>query len=207
MLFISSAFTFEIVYSKEFGCSMWAIRCWVKQADRDKDGGDGGLRSSEREELRQLKHENRQCVKNGRFSQKPRPGLHGKTSRYRSDLRIRDGQPGRLFGADDVPTAGRIDERLLRLECTSDVRLSQDGFDANGQNSCDSPALELGVWIADDPCGIIRRPRYSRRTKTGCTADACSAFARRLSTPFRRHHGSRRCAEAGNRSGGSRVLC
>ena len=46
--------------SKEFGCSTWAIRCWIKRADRDKDGGDGGLISVEREELTRLKLENRQ---------------------------------------------------------------------------------------------------------------------------------------------------
>src|ERR1039457_3885647 len=55
------------------------------------------------------------CAKNGRFSQKPRPGLRGKTSRYRSALRIRDGQPGRLFGADDVSAARRIDQWFLRV--------------------------------------------------------------------------------------------
>ncbi len=46
--------------AKEFGCSTWPIRCWIKRADRDKDGGDGGLSSVEREELTRLKHENRQ---------------------------------------------------------------------------------------------------------------------------------------------------
>ena len=46
--------------AKEFGCSTWAIRCWIKRADRDEDGGDGGLTSAEREELTRLKHEVRQ---------------------------------------------------------------------------------------------------------------------------------------------------
>ncbi len=46
--------------AKEFGCSTWAIRCWIKRAERDKDGGDGGLTSAEGEELTRLKSENRQ---------------------------------------------------------------------------------------------------------------------------------------------------
>lgn len=46
--------------SKEFGCSVWSIRGWTKQADRDAGRGDGGLTSAEREELTKLKREVRQ---------------------------------------------------------------------------------------------------------------------------------------------------
>jgi transposase len=46
--------------TKEFGCSIWSIRKWVAQADRDSGGGDGGLTSAEREELTKLRRENRQ---------------------------------------------------------------------------------------------------------------------------------------------------
>ena len=45
---------------KEFGCSGWSIRQWVKQADRDAGRGDGGLTSAERQELTRLRRENRQ---------------------------------------------------------------------------------------------------------------------------------------------------
>ncbi len=45
--------------SKEFGCTTWSIRQWVKQADRDAGRGDGGLTSAEREELTRLRRENR----------------------------------------------------------------------------------------------------------------------------------------------------
>lgn len=45
--------------SREFGCSYWTIRNWVKQADRDDGRGDGGLTTSEREELVRLRRENR----------------------------------------------------------------------------------------------------------------------------------------------------
>ena len=46
--------------SKEFGCTSWSIRQWVKQADRDSGGGDGGLTTAERQELTRLRRENRQ---------------------------------------------------------------------------------------------------------------------------------------------------
>jgi transposase len=44
---------------KEFGVTDWSIRRWVKQADRDNGAGDGGLSTVEREELAQLRRENR----------------------------------------------------------------------------------------------------------------------------------------------------
>ena len=43
--------------AKEFGPSAWTIGLWVKQTARDSGDGDGGLTSSEREELRRLRRE------------------------------------------------------------------------------------------------------------------------------------------------------
>ena len=48
--------------SKEFGCSTWAIRCWIKRADRDTGVGDGGLTTPEREELTRLRREIRRLT-------------------------------------------------------------------------------------------------------------------------------------------------
>jgi transposase len=45
--------------AKEFGCTTWSIRQWMKQADRDEGRGDGGLTSAEREELTRPRRENR----------------------------------------------------------------------------------------------------------------------------------------------------
>jgi transposase len=46
--------------AKEFGCSHWSIKTWVKQTDRDAGQGDGGLTTAERQELAKLRRENRQ---------------------------------------------------------------------------------------------------------------------------------------------------
>ncbi len=45
--------------AKEFGPSAWTIALWVKQDARDAGKGDGGLSSTERDELRRLRRENR----------------------------------------------------------------------------------------------------------------------------------------------------
>jgi transposase len=44
---------------REFGVTPWSIREWVKRAARDSGSGDGGLTSTEREELTRLRRENR----------------------------------------------------------------------------------------------------------------------------------------------------
>lgn len=45
--------------SREFEPTAQSIRNWVAQSDRDAGRGDGGLRTTEREELTQLRRENR----------------------------------------------------------------------------------------------------------------------------------------------------
>jgi transposase len=45
--------------AKEFGPTPWTIGLWVRQAKRDIGQGDGGLTSTEREELARLRSENR----------------------------------------------------------------------------------------------------------------------------------------------------
>ncbi len=45
--------------ARDLGCSAQAIRNWVRQADLDSGQRQDGLTTAEREELAQLRHENR----------------------------------------------------------------------------------------------------------------------------------------------------
>jgi transposase len=45
--------------AKDFDLTETAVRQWLSQAERDAGTGDGGLTSSERDELAQLRRENR----------------------------------------------------------------------------------------------------------------------------------------------------
>ena len=46
--------------AKEFEPSIGSIRAWVRQADRDEGIRKDGMKTDEKEELRRLRHENRQ---------------------------------------------------------------------------------------------------------------------------------------------------
>ena len=56
--------------AREFGCSAHTIRNWVRQADRDAGRRDDGLTSSELEELRRLRRENRRLREEREISKK-----------------------------------------------------------------------------------------------------------------------------------------
>jgi transposase len=45
--------------AKDFDLTETAVREWLRQAERDAGTGDGGLTTSEKEELAQLRRENR----------------------------------------------------------------------------------------------------------------------------------------------------
>jgi len=49
--------------AKEFEPSLGSIRAWVRQADLDDGIREDGLTTEEREELRKLRHENRELNK------------------------------------------------------------------------------------------------------------------------------------------------
>jgi transposase-like protein len=49
--------------AKEFEPSLGSIRAWVRQADLDDGIREDGLTTEEREELRRLRHENRELKK------------------------------------------------------------------------------------------------------------------------------------------------
>jgi transposase len=51
--------------AKDFDLTETAVREWLKQAERDAGTGDGGLTSSEKDELAQLRRENRRLREDG----------------------------------------------------------------------------------------------------------------------------------------------
>ncbi|MGG5964575.1 transposase, partial [Salmonella enterica] len=44
----------------KIGCSPDTLRAWFRQHERDNNGGDGGLSTSERQRLKELERENRE---------------------------------------------------------------------------------------------------------------------------------------------------
>jgi transposase len=127
--------------SKEFGCSTWSIRGWVKQADRDAGRGDGGLTGAEREELTKLRRENRQLKLEREILSKAAAWFAQETRRTRSALRIRESEPGHPSGTGDVPAARCFGERLLRLAGAPALEAGTPGCGADGEDSRDPSSL------------------------------------------------------------------
>ena len=67
--------------AKEFEPSSGAIRNWVKQADLDEGRRSDGLTTEERDELQQLRRENKRLRMEQEILKKPLPGLLGRATR------------------------------------------------------------------------------------------------------------------------------
>ena len=106
---------------REFEPSAQSIRNWVSQSELDDGTRSDGLTTDERAELAKLRRENARRRKSERFCQKPRPGSLRRRTRNRTDLHVRESASGRVLDTHDVPRAGSLSERLLRMAIARDV--------------------------------------------------------------------------------------
>ena len=123
--------------AQEYEPSAGAIRNWVAQRERDAGERDDGLSSDEREDLRRLRRENKQLRIERDILKKQRPGSHGRATRSRSGVRVREGKPGRVVGAYDMPSAGSLRQRLLRLGAPQTVSARAPGWTVAGADQGD----------------------------------------------------------------------
>ena len=138
--------------AREFEPTANTIRKWVEQLDRDEGLRSDGLTTEERRELRELRRENKQFKLEREILEKPRSGSPGSPSRCRS-LRIREGAPGRLPGADDVQGARGVEVGLLRMEEARALGACSGGRGAHGADPRGARGLEEDVRIAPPPHG------------------------------------------------------
>ena len=89
----------------------WSIRHWVKQAERDRGNGDGGLTTAEREELTRLRRENRKLLQER--------NILSKAAAWFANAEARDTEA--LFGfvkANQATQPVRVMCRLLRVSAS-----------------------------------------------------------------------------------------
>ena len=146
--------------SREFEPTAQTIHNWVKQADLDEGRRTDGLTTQEREELRRLRRENKQLRIEREILEKAaaRPMLRigarlGRPIPCHRSLRIRESQPGRVRREDVVPCAGRLRQRVLRLEGSTSI--------GPGQEQC--PAGETDAGDSRVQPGDLRTPPHVRR--------------------------------------------
>lgn len=93
-----------------------AVRAWVKQAEVDAAGGTAdALTTNEREELAQLRRENKRLALERDILKKPQPSSRRKA---RECLRVYPHGEGKLPSRGNVQGNGRISLCLLRLART-----------------------------------------------------------------------------------------
>ncbi len=103
--------------AKKYDPSANTIRKWTTQADIDDGLRADGLTTAERNELRELRRENRQLKVEreilGKAAARPTRAQPGRVPRRGSplhfrSLRIREGEPGQLPRRHDVPGVGSV---------------------------------------------------------------------------------------------------
>jgi transposase len=94
--------------AQEFEPTAQSIRNWVGQAECDAGRGGNGLTMAEREELTQLRRENRQL--------RLERDILSRRTRSRRRVPVRERESGRLPDCHHVPAAGCLPQRILCVD-------------------------------------------------------------------------------------------
>jgi transposase len=100
--------------ARQFEPTAQSIRNWVAQAGRD-DGQDG-LTTEERDELRRLRREVKTLREEREILKKAAVGSLGRPARSHPRIRVRESPPGHASDRHAVPRAGRLRQRVLRVD-------------------------------------------------------------------------------------------
>ena len=141
--------------SRDLGVSDQTLRTWLRQGDIDAGRRHDGLTTSEREELRRLRSENRTLrmerdLLRKRRSCSPRTaiGVGERLSGVCVHRRGEDLVPDRLH----VSSARCVDGRLLRLAPTATLSARGRRCAPDQDDSPDSRRQPRHVWGAARPC-------------------------------------------------------
>ena len=148
--------------AKEFEPSYWTIRQWIKQADRDEGRSAEGLSTAEREELRRLRKENRQLKQEREILSKAAAWFARETDSVPpKSLRVRERSPGEVSDCHDVPCAGGLHQRVLRVAPAGTVGSIAGGRKAAGTDRSDPQGEPRHLRSPSDP-------RRSASRRCGC---------------------------------------
>ena len=157
--------------AQEFEPSAGSIRNWVAQDERDAGQRSDGLSGEERQELRRLRRENKQLRIERDILKKQRLGSHGRATRSRSGIPVREGESGHVAGAHPLPSAGSLPQRLLRMGAPQAVGASAAGRAVDGAHQGGLDRQPRGVRPAADTRGVAGSRRTGQR-EAGRATDA-----------------------------------
>jgi transposase len=146
--------------ARELGIAHGTLSAWVKQAELDAGLRSDGLVTAEREELRRLRRENRILreereirtlpmksvgLHGGPWGKRP-PSSLGRPSPSRRGVWLRGAGEGSSSGGPDVPGAGRLPQRVLRVAQAWAESQAAGGCGAAGTGSEDLGGERPDVW-------------------------------------------------------------
>ena len=137
----------------EYEPSAGAIRNWVAQQERDAGRREDGLSSDERQELRRLRRENKQLRIERDILKKQRPGSHGRATRSRSGVRVRESKSGRAGRCARCAECWVSPPAATMRGCAANRQRGSDGMD-----SCGSGSRRSGVTTAKCTDGRASTP-------------------------------------------------
>ena len=118
--------------AREFEPSGQTSRNWVQQADLDEGRRHDGLTSDEREEFRRLRREVRQLRQEREILAKAAAWFARETGSVPSGSRVREGGPSHVSNGHDVPGAGCLLQRVLRVAGPSALRAATQSASVAG---------------------------------------------------------------------------
>jgi transposase len=140
--------------AQELGVSHQSLRNWLKQEDIDRGVRSDGLTTAERQELAQLRRDNKRLAEDREILKKAAAQLPRWRAGRGSSVPIHRCGQGQPFSGVDVPGVGCVTVGLLRVGASWPVGSRAVRRRTAHPDSPDSRAVAGVLWCAEGACRV-----------------------------------------------------